>query len=69
MYANWALDQSALYPLHINYKGTLTIVLAASRWAPLWSSYSVVVKSDSQVAAAILNNGSYHCPMIMAWIR
>ena len=46
-----------------------SVVLATCRWAPLWSGYRVVVKSDSQVAAAILNKGSSHCPMIMAWIR
>ncbi|PFX19998.1 hypothetical protein AWC38_SpisGene15571 [Stylophora pistillata] len=69
MYVNWALDNPALYPLHINYKETFTIVLAAHRWAPLWSGYRVVIKFDSQVAAAILNKGSSRCPLIMAWIR
>ena len=69
MYVNWALDHPALYPLHINYKETFAIVLAVWRWAPLWSGYRVVVKSDSQVAAALLNKGSSRCPVIMAWIR
>ena len=69
MYVNWALDNPALHPLHINYKETFTIVLAAYHWAPFWSGYHVVVKSDSQVAAAILNKGSSRCPIIMAWIR
>ena len=70
MYVNWALDHPALYPLHINYyKETFAIVLAVWRWAPFWSGYRVVVKSDSQVAAALLNKGSSRCPVIMAWIR
>ena len=69
MYVNWALDNPALYPLHINYRETFTIVLVACRWAPFWSGYRVVVKSESQVAAAILNKGSSRCPMIMACIR
>ena len=68
MYVNWALDHPALYPLHINYKETFTIVLAVCRWAPFWSGYRVIVKSDSQVATDILNKGSSCCPMIMAWI-
>ena len=55
-------------PLHINYKETFTIVLATCRWEPFWTGYRVVVKSDSQVAAAILIKGSSRCPMIMAWI-
>ena len=68
MYVNWALDHPALYPLKINYKETFTIVLAACRWAPFWSGYRIIVKSVSQVAAAILNKGSSCCPMIMTWI-
>ena len=69
MYVNWALDNSTLYHLHINFKETFTFVLATCRWAPFWSGYRVVVKSDSQEAAAILNKVSFRCPMIMAWIR
>lgn len=69
MYVNWALDYPALCSLHINYKETFTIVLAAHRWAAFWSGYRVAVKSDSQVAAAILNKGSTCCPVIMDWIR
>jgi len=69
MYVNWALDYPALCSLHINYKETFTIVLAAHRWAPFWSGYQVVVKSDSPVAAAILKKGSTYCPVIMDWIR
>ena len=69
MYVNWALNNPALYPLYINYKETFTIVLAAGHWAPFWSGYFLVVKSDSQVATAILNKGSSCCPMMMTWIR
>ena len=69
MYVNWALDNSALYHLHINFKETFTFVLAPCRWAPFWSGYRVVVKSASQEATAILNKVSFRCPMIMAWIR
>lgn len=69
MYVNWALDYPSLCSLHINYKETFTIVLAAHRWAPFWSGHQVVVKTDSQVAAAILNKGSTCCPVIMDWIR
>ena len=58
MYANWALDYLSLYSLHINYKETFTTVLVAHRWAPVWSGHRVIIKTDSQVAAAILNKGS-----------
>ena len=54
-----------LYSLRINYKETFTTVLAAHRWAPFWSGHRVIIKTDSQVAAAILNKGSTRCPVIM----
>ena len=69
MYASWASDYLSLYFLHINYKETFTTVLAAQRWAPFWSGHRVIIKTDSQVAAAILNRGSTCCPVIMDWIR
>ena len=69
MYANWALDYPSLYSLHINYKETFTTVLAAHRWAPFWWGHRVIIKTDSQVTAAILNKGSTCCPVIMDWIR
>ena len=68
MYVNWALDYPALCSLHINSKETFTIVLAAHHWAPFWSGYQVVIKSDSQVAVAILNKGSTCCPVMMDWL-
>ena len=55
--------------LHINYRETFTIVLAAHCWAPFWSGHRVIVKTDSQVTAAVLNKGSTCCPVIMDWIR
>ena len=69
MYVNSALEYPSLCSLHINYKVTFTIALAAHRWAPIWSGHRVVGKADSQVAAAILNKGSTCCPVIMDWIR
>ena len=65
IYANWALDYLSLYSLRINYKETFTTVLAAHRWAPFWLGHRVIIKTDSQVAAAILNKGSTCCPVIM----
>ena len=69
MYVNWALDYPSLCSLPVNYKETFTVVLAAHRWAPCWSGHRIVVKTDSQVAAAILNKGTTCCSVIMDWIR
>ena len=65
MFANRALDYLSIYSLRINYKETFTTVLAAHRWAPFWLGHRVIIKTDSQVAAAILNKGSTCCPVIM----
>ena len=67
MQANWALDYP--YCLHIIQKETFTTVLAAHRWAPFQSGHRVIIKTDSQVDAAILNKESTCCPVIMDWIR
>ena len=69
LYVNWALDYPDLCPLHINYKETFSILLAAFRWAPYWIGHRVCIKSDSQVAAAIINKGSTPCTIIMDWVR
>ena len=69
LYVNWALDYPDLCPLHINYKETFSILLAAFRWAPFWIGHRVCIKSDSQVAAAIINKGSTPCTIIMDQVR
>ena len=38
-------------------------------WAPSWSGQRVVVKSDSEVAAPIVNKGTTPCPIMMDWLR
>ena len=69
LYVNWALDFPNIYPLHINYKETFMVLQATKRWAPFWSGQRVVVKSDSEVAAAIVNKGTTPCPIMMDWLR
>ena len=59
-----------LFTLSISItRKTFTTVLAAHRWAPFWSGHRVIIKTDSQVAAAVLNKGSTSSPVIMDWIR
>ena len=67
LYVNSALDY--LCPLHINYKETFSILLVAFRWAPYWIGHRVCIKSDSQVAAAIINKGSTSCTIIMDLVQ
>ena len=69
LYVNWALDFPNMCPLHINYKETFMVLQATKRWAPFWSGQKVVVKSDSEVAAAVVNKGTTPCPIMMDWLR
>ena len=69
LYVNWALDFPNICPLHVNYKETFMVLQATKRWAPSWSGQRVVVKSDSEVAAAIVNKGTTPCPIMMDWLR
>ena len=65
---SWALDFPDLFSLHINYKEAFMILQAAKRWAPYWSGQRIIITSDSEVAAAIVNKGTTPCPIIMEWL-
>lgn len=69
LYVNWTLDFPDIYSLHINYKETFMILQAVKRWAPSWSGQRVFIKTDSEVAATIVNKGTTPCPIIMDWLR
>ena len=45
------------------------VLQATKRWAPFWLGQRVVVKSDSEVAAAIVNKGTTPRPIMMDWLR
>ena len=47
LYCNWALDWSTVDSLHINHKELLAVVLAAARWAPMWSGKRIYIMSDN----------------------
>lgn len=53
-YSDWDLDWPATSHLHINYKETLSVVLAARRWAPQWRNCKIIVYTDSMAAKGML---------------
>ena len=53
LYVNRALDFPNICPPHINYKETFMVLQATKQWALSWSGQRVVVKSDSELTAAI----------------
>jgi hypothetical protein len=68
-YLNWALDFPQAEDMHINYKETVAIFLAALRWGPQWSNSYVTVYTDNVTAKSIVNKGTSKNPKIMPLIR
>ena len=55
--------------LHINFKETLTLEMAAVKWAPLWTNRKVYIYCDNQCAVGIINKGSTKNPIVMSSLR
>lgn len=55
-YLNWQADCPEMAGLHINFKETLAVVLAARRWAPRWANKQIIVYTDSMAAKGMLTN-------------
>jgi hypothetical protein len=68
-YVNWQLDLPQVADLHINYKETVAIILAAYRWAPMWRNSHVQVLSDNITAKSIINKGTCKNRIVMGFIR
>ena len=64
-YFNFIMDDAAWFPLHINHKETLAIVLAGKCWAPCWANHRVIIHSDNQAAVQIINKGTIANEVIM----
>ena len=57
-YFNSSIDKPEWSALHIDHTETLASVLAAQHWGHLWANYWVVIYSDDQPAAQIINKGT-----------
>ena len=68
-YFNFIVDNAAWFPLHINHKEILAIVLAAKRWAPCWTNHRVIIHSDNQAAVQIINKGTTANEVMMDELR
>ena len=68
-YTHWATDWPAASQLHINYKETLCVILAARAWAPLWKDHMVTIFTDSTVCRALINKGTSRHLLIMESLR
>ena len=68
-YVNWQIDFPDVSNCHINTKETVTAVLAARRWASLWTDSQVVFCTDNITARSCIQNGTGKTPVIMPWLR
>ena len=68
-YTNWVCDWPEAAQLHINHKETLSVLIAARRWAPLWSNSVVAVYTDNITTRAAINKATSKNKMVMAAIR
>ena len=68
-YVNWKVDFPQVAKCHINCKETISAVLAARRWAPLWENSKVVFCTDNQTAKACIQKGTSKNPSLLPWVR
>ncbi len=68
-YVDWECDIPELSNLHINCKETISAVLAARRWAPMWRDSRVVFVTDSVVARSCIAKGTSKNPLLLPWVR
>ena len=68
-YTNFKYDWPEATDLHVNNKETLSVTLAARRWAPLWSNKQVIVHTDSVSAKSFINKGTCKNKLVMTALR
>ena len=69
LYCNFMVDFPAIMSLHINFKETIAVVLAACRWASAWSNHHVIVYTDNMATVSIINKGTTKNIIVMVFLR
>lgn len=69
IYCNWQLDWPVATDLHINLKETLSIIISAHRWAPVWAGKRIIVQSDNLTTRANINRGHCKHPYVMKCLQ
>ena len=70
-YSSWEADWPDMQDAHINVKELASVILAANRWAPLWSNKRIIILSDNTTTVSCLNRGrptSRNC-QLMKYLR
>ena len=69
LYLNFSVDISTLANLAMPYKEALAIIFAASKWCNSWRNRHIVVHTDNQAAAAMINKGTTRNSVMMSFLR
>ena len=69
LYCNLTVDFPSPIALHINFKETVAVVLAAYRWASSWTNHHVIVYTDNMATVSIINKGTTKNPVVMVFLR
>jgi hypothetical protein len=68
-YINWSQDWPQADSLHINYKETLIVVLAAARFGPLWRKKRIIVQTDNTVTVSLINRLTAREPLVLKCVK
>ena len=68
-YVRWEVDMPEVVSLPINYKEAVSAAWAVLRWAPSLPNTALVVYTDNQCTAAIINKCSSKSTIVMKLIR
>jgi hypothetical protein len=68
-YVNWAVDVPELKEAHINVKELMSVFLAASKWAHLWSGLHIIVRSDNMSAVSAINKSTSRSVQLLPIVK
>ena len=68
-YVNWSIDYPEMSSEHINVKELCTIIIAARRFANIWTNKHIVVYTDNTCSMYSLNKGTSHNTTCMKLLR
>lgn len=68
-YSSWEADWPDMQDAHINVKELASVILAANRWAPLWSNKRIIILSDNSTTVSCLNRGTSSNCQLMKYLR
>ena len=69
LYINWKTDMLDVYPLYINQKEIIIIIVAIFRWASLLQNKRVIIYTDNMTAKSVINKMSSKNSSVMVYIR